>query len=142
MSNISLLCGMLFKVIPRFSLIKSTLYFYFMSIQNFGFIYLLVTLTLWRSGPKLDGYFFTFTLTFSTILRITLYFYFIKVKKPQSKEKTKYKVKISKKSPTPAKSTKFSGMTTALKVLFPAGWKRPCNGGAGAVDIRPRLLDH
>ena len=102
MSNISLLCGMLFKVIPRFSLTKSTLYFYFMSIQNFGFIYLLVTFTLWRSGPKLDGYFFTFTLTFSTILRITLYFYFIKVKKPQSKEKTKYKVKISKKSPTPA----------------------------------------
>jgi len=102
MSNISLLCGMLFKVIPRFLLIKSTLYFYFMSIQNFGFIYLLVTFTLWRSGPKLDGYFFTFTLTFSTILRITLYFYFIKVKKPQSKEKTKYKVKKSKKSPTPA----------------------------------------
>ena len=101
MSNISLLCGMLFKVIPRFSLIKSTLYFYFMSIQNFGLIYLLVTFTLWRSGPKLDGYFFTFTLTFSTILRITLYFYFIKVKKPQSKEKTKYKIKISKKSPTP-----------------------------------------
>jgi hypothetical protein len=121
MSNISLLCGMLFKVIPRFSLIKSTLYFYFMSIQNFGFIYLLVTFTLWRSGPKLDGYFFTFTLTFSTILRITLYFYFVKVKKPQSKEKTKYKVKISKKSPTPVIIT----CTIPIVAQFPTTQNHP-----------------